>query len=750
MNRQFSFTKMLTYGCMAAISISLLFSPIAPLKQATAESVKDSTVGSSQMFRVGEKVTLQMNAFYFPEQLSKSSDPRNLKVQYMGKKGESFTVKLVDGEMVRVKEEDRGTLWIPSWYLTKDSATTQSIPPMTITMKPNRSLSMTPGSNLKWSDTKSNTSYTAVAQWKNWYGVLVSSAQWQQDYMLYRPALMWVQAEDIKSQKILPEKLWNKNSNVPSDTVWELVTYMLKDDDDSAVVLKLLGSPQVKEKSNNLQKEFGGPIQLGETWRYERDDAQFIVTFSKSGKLESYGWILLPSNTNPTERISEMDDYVPYYFVTTPLARTLKAEQVWRNQGDLNFSYLLGANDEVLLLKGDDGGYSGMHLNSSLYAVNRTTGKKLWQQNAGYGWFTAKMDSEQKHVTMYSAYNPDIKDVENRIRHIRLTDGKIMWEVKLKKNGGYGMTAADRSIIVYDYFEPNPKKGTMTVLNSRTGDVRWKKAFSGEYRILNQGADDPYVLISYNQQLKAYDPITGKVVWSLKVKGKQMDDPARNPYYTGGQRIEPLAHADSATRWLLLGEEWHLLNTTTGKSEAVYPAKSDETFEVLDQRYLLVQRGLDNRVKGIESVLYDAVDKRELWTYKGRATKGVIEGDTIYLALNGVPSAVHKKTGEMLWKMRMISNNNVDLSHFVYSSFAVLDRYLLIQYDSDLLVLNKEDGSLLGRLHDVYAGSAELREQEARNGALNATEEEVYAGTANGAFVRYNVKALEQWLDQVN
>ncbi|SMF89835.1 PQQ-like domain-containing protein [Paenibacillus uliginis N3/975] len=751
MNKQFSFTKMLTYVCMTAVSVSLLFSPIAPLKQAAADSVRGLTNVTSPMFKVGDKVTLQMNAAYFPTPLTKSSNPRNFQVEYYGKKGESFKVDFVDGEMVGVKDDSRGTLWIPSWYLAKDSVNTKSIPPMTVIMKSKRSLSMRPGSNLKWSEMKSNTSYTAVAQWKDWYGVLVSPAQWQQDYTIYRPALLWVQAKDIESKKTLPEGLWNKNSDISSGTILELVTYMLKDGDDSTSILKLLGTPQVKEKSVNLQMEDRGPMQLGETWRYERDDAQFIVTFSKSGKLKQTEWIMPSIDTYRDRRSSGDDYYFTYDFVTSPLARTLKADQVWRNQGDLNFSYLIGGNDDALLLKGDDGGFSGFHHNSSLYALNRKTGKKLWQQNAGFGGFTAKMDSENEYVTMYSAYNPDIKDYEDRVRHIRLEDGKIVWEVKLKKSGGaYGMTAADRSIIVYELWGPNSKTETLTVLDSKTGNVRWKKTLSEEYRILSQGVDDPYVLIQQNQQLKAYNTITGKAVWSLNVKGTQLDDPARNPYYTGGERIEPLAPADSTTRWVLLGEEWLLLNTKTGKSEAVYPANPDELFEVLDQRYLLVQRGSKHHIKGIESVFYDAVEKRELWTFKGSATKGVIEGDTIYLALNGVPAAVHKKTGEVQWKMRMTSTNNKDLSHLVYSSFAVLDRYLLIQHASNLLVLNKEDGSLLGRLHDVHTGSAELREQEARNGALNATNEDVYVGTANGAFVRYDAKALEQMLDQEN
>ncbi|WP_052759527.1 outer membrane protein assembly factor BamB family protein [Paenibacillus sp. DMB20] len=293
----------------------------------------------------------------------------------------------------------------------------------------------------------------------------------------------------------------------------------------------------------------------------------------------------------------------------------------------------------------------------------------------------------------------------------------------------------------------------MSVLDSETGKERWKKALPGDYRILNHGTDDPYVLIQQNGEVKAYDPANGKVAWSFKVKGPQMEDPARDPYYTGGYRSLPLSPADGSARWMLLGREWKLVDLQSGKAKAVYPAAKGERFEVLDDRYLLVHRGTGEKeedyygAKAYETVLYDAVEQRKAWTLKGRGTKGIMDGDTIYMALNGIPAAVDTMTGKVRWVMSTSSKTNEDLSHLASSSFAVLERYLLLAHGHDLLVLGKEDGKVLGRLHDVYAGSAELRELDARNGSLNAEADELYAGTANGAFIRYDVKALEKRLD---
>ncbi|WP_422660007.1 PQQ-binding-like beta-propeller repeat protein [Paenibacillus sp. EC2-1] len=752
MSRQSSFHKLLMYGCMTAVSLSLLLSSVAD-----ANNVASSEARLTGIYKVGDKVTLKLNTVYFSDQLTKNSDLHHLKTEYYGTQGESFQIDALSGEMVRMKDSSRGILWIPSWYLTKESASTKVIAPKTISMKSKRNIFLAPEGALKWSEAGLQNKMVAVTQWKDWYGVLVGPDDWyRDDMMIYRPALFWVRAKDVEAEKTLPDGLWNKDLDVSSDLIRELTSYKLRAGDSTSSVQKLLGTPKVKETSSNLQMEDNGPMQLGESWRYERADAQFIVTFGMSGKLEHTQWIL-PSIHSYREKYSAGDDYFSTYnFVTQPLTSTLAFDPVWRNQGDLNFTYLLGGNEDILLLRGDDGGFSGMHHNSSLYALERSSGEKLWQQNAGFGWFTSHLDLDKQHVTMYSAYNPDKKEYEDRVRHIRLSDGKTMWEMKLKQtNGTYRMSAANKSIIIED--SPSSlesRKGGVIVLDSETGKIRWKKTLPRDVRILNQGMEDPYVLIQEGKTLKGYDPLTGKVAWTFKVKGIQLEDPAMNPYFTGGARQNPLGEAGNNKRWTLLGEEWVLLNTNNGKSEAVYSAKSSEQFEVLnDSRYLLVRRGIGgaeySSAQRYESALYDAVKEREVWRIQGRATKAVLEDDTIYLAIDGTPTAMDKETGKVLWKMKMISNRKEDLSHLVISSFAVLDQYLLLEYGSDLVVLGKEDGSLLGRLHNVRAGSAELREQQSRNGALNVFQKEIYVGTANGGFVRYDAEALEEWMEQI-
>ncbi|WP_237566320.1 PQQ-binding-like beta-propeller repeat protein [Paenibacillus sp. EZ-K15] len=725
--------KRLIIGITAAVCISLVGQP-AQGTQVSARIVVAETAGG---FKSGQHVTIQQKTALFPNELTKNSHLADLKISYYGTKGEPFRISSVKGDMAFIESEIWGKLWLPTWYLTKEAAQSKEISPVSLQMRSSGSLFLAPGSGLKWPVAASGTSLTAVAQWKDWYGVLLSPSIWMEDNQGYLPVMMWVQGKDIISKKTMPDDLLDGNSEVSTDVVRSLTEFLFKKGTTSAYVKKLLGEPQVRETSRNQEYDSNKPMILGETWRYELRDVFFTATFSPSGKLTASEWVT-PARSN---------------FSVIPPLKTIEAEPDWRNQGNLNFTFLLEANEDVLLLKGDDGGYSGMHDNSSLYAIDRRTGKKLWQEDAGFGWYTAVTDKEQEHVTMFSAYDPVIKKYQARVRHIRLSDGKVLWEVKPKNEFGLTMTAAQDTVVLDEPLDLNQTKSVLSVLDQENGKLRWKKTLSGEYRLLNQSTNDPYVLIEQNGRLDAYDPVTGKTAWNIKFGNKVMDDPTRNPYFTGGYRYDPVSPADMTTRWMLLGKEWVLLNTETGEREGVYPAREMERFEVLNERYLLVQRALNGEyfsgATAYESVLYDRLEDRELWSVKGKAARGVIEGERVYLTLNGMPAAVDKETGSVIWKVDTTSKVNDDLSHLVASSYGILDQYLLLSLGSDLVVLNKEDGRGLGRLHNVITGNVDLREQNARNGALNVTDHEVLVGTVNGAFIRYDAEELKARLDEL-
>ncbi|MGG3283204.1 PQQ-binding-like beta-propeller repeat protein [Paenibacillus solani] len=751
MGSRMSIRKRLFIGIAATVCISLVGHP-ALQTQKHAHTVFADTVGAGS-FTSGQRVTIQHKTAFFPGALSKNSNLKNLKVSYYGTKGESLRLSSVKGEMAFFQTDSRGDLWLPTWYVSKEAANVKEISPLSLQLGSSGNIFLAPGSALKWPTSQTGTSLIAIAQWKDWYGVMISPSKWKEDYQIYRPAMLWVQSKDVTARKSMPGRLLAGDSEVSTDVVRNLTEILFKRGTSSSYVKTLLGEPQAREISRNQEPRSGKPMIFGETWRYEQRDSYYSVTFSPSGKLTASEWTIPAAG--PFERsYSPGDDYeFTYRFTVMPPLKTIEAEPNWRNQGNLNHTFLLGANEDVLLLKGDDGGFSGMHDNSSLYAIDRRTGKKLWQEDAGFGAYTAVLDQDRKHVTMFSAYDPAIKDYVARIRHIRLSDGQVLWELKPKNEFGLTMKAAANTIIIDEPLNPNETKSVLSVLDQKTGKLRWKKTLSGEHRLLNQGSDDPHVLIEQNGRLYAYDPDTGKAVWNNKVGNKFMDDPTQDPYFTGGYRYDPLSPADITTRWMLLGKEWVLLNTKTGEREGGYPAREMERFEVLNERYLLVQRALNGQyfsgATAYESLLYDGIEDKVVWTVEGKAARAVIEGERVYLTLNGIPAAVSIEDGRVLWKMENTAAVSDDLSHLVGSSYGVLGRYLLLSLGSDLVVLDKENGKSLGRLHNVITGNVDLREQDARNGALNVTDHEVLIGTVNGAFIRYDVEELMKRLDEL-
>ncbi|MNI31147.1 hypothetical protein D3C73_850220 [compost metagenome] len=168
---------------------------------------------------------------------------------------------------------------------------------------------------------------------------------------------------------------------------------------------------------------------------------------------------------------------------------------------------------------------------------------------------------------------------------------------------------------------------------------------------------------------------------------------------------------------------------------------------------MLIQKSLDDKpyweARLFETVLYDAFTKRELWKMDGKGSKGLIDGQNLYLSVNGRLSAVKFDTGELLWQMSTTASMDVDLSSFAAGSYIAFGNDLLYPYGSDLLVIHKQDGTVRGRILNMTMGYAELRDLYIRNGTLNVSGDELYAGSANGGFSRFSIANIEEWLEQL-
>ncbi|MCF7756509.1 PQQ-like beta-propeller repeat protein [Paenibacillus xylanexedens] len=710
-----------------------------------------SQVLSTQLaYKQGEPVTLMNDIPLFKNRRDGSVAADQMGIEYYTTKYEKYTLASVRGEWVQLKSTDHGNFWLPSWYALKESRSMTETAPQSFTLRSGSKLYLAPDSSTTWSSEKALTDKAViVAKWKGWYGVSIAPRVWNKESFTYRPGLFWIKAQAIEQRMNVADGWFQQDASLPTSIIRHLTDIKLNKATTSKQVAGWLGEPDWKESSSNLNFT-GDSMSIGQTWRYEREDAQILVTFNKNGRLVRTRWNLAQDNRHAAVsdwNISRADEYgftTKIYGTTLPT--TIPWKPVWTNQGDINYTFLQAATDDVLLMKGDDGGFSGDYYEGSIYALDRHSGQQLWEINGGFGRQQAEVDAERKYVTIYTDYDPVKKKYVDRIRHLNLKNGKVTWTYTPKQNFRLnGITAAKNVVVVDNPVVESSSNSWLTVLDSANGKTLWTRKLATGYELLNKSADDPYVLFWEKNKLIAADPQSGRTVWSLKGKRSTIEQLGNDPYFDGIERRDPFATMN-AKRWLSLDNQWLLLDLNTGKKLAQFPARVGQRFEELNDGILLIRENQNGDHYGeyedFTTTLYDAKTGKTRWTLKGKIERGLVEEDQLYVIKNGYPAALDYKTGETRWDTK---DTIATLRHPTnQGSYLVIDDQLLLPMDENLLVMNKKNGALLGRVHDVVIGNPEHRDRDAKNGTINRIGNEVYVGSSNGRFRVYEASRLQE------
>ncbi|KOY13127.1 outer membrane protein assembly factor BamB family protein [Paenibacillus xylanivorans] len=697
-------------------------------------------------YKQGDTLNLEAGIPLYTQVIDNKVPVDLMGIQYYTSSNEKIKVQTVRGEWIKFEDYSRGELWIPGWYASKESRSVKTITPQTFSLRPGSKLYLAPGSSTSWSPSPSLTDQAViVAVTKDWYGVSIAPRIWNKESFTYRPALLWIKAQSIEQQAIVADGWFQQDALQSALAIRHLTDIMLNKKTTSKQVKQWLGEPDWKENSANLN-DTGYAMSIGQTWRYERADAQFLVTFNKNGKLARTRWNIPQDDRNNVVSDWSFGRSDEYEFTTKitgkSLPITLPWKPIWTNQGDINYTFLQAATDDVLLMKGDDGGFSGGYYEGSIYALNRHSGQKLWQINSGYGALQAYIDTNREAVTIYTSYDPDQKEYVDRIRHLRLKDGEVTWEYTPKKQTRLkGITAAKNVLIVDNPAAEGSSNGQITVLNSLNGKTLWTRKLSTGYQLLNQSAEDPYVLYWEQNQLVAADPKSGRTMWSLKSKRSTIEQLVNDPYFDGVERLDSFAPAQPE-RWMLQGQQWVLLDLDTGAQLANFPAREGQRFEELNDGMMLIREKGDHygEFADFTTTLYDPKSGKKLWVMNGKIERGFVENDQLYVIKNGYPTALAYDTGETRWN----AQNTISSLRFPTNqgSYLVIGDQLLLPMGEDLLVMDKHDGTLIGRVHDVVMGNPEHRGRDAKNGTMNRLGNEVYIGSSNGRFGIYEASGL--------
>lgn len=699
-------------------------------------------------YKKGDKVTVAEGVPIYSGVVESSVSPDLMDINGYSSAQGSLQIDAVRGEWIKLKGSDYTEFWIPGWYTSKESRSLTKTMPQTFTLRSGSKLYLFPGSQATWSSGAFlKDQALIVAATKDWYGLSIAPRVWNKESSTYRPALLWVKAQDVAQHTKVADGWFSRQLAMPTSTIRHLTDIVLNSKTTSKQVAQWLGEPDWQEHSGNLN-DTGYVMSIGKTWRYERADAHFLVTFNKNGRLVRARWNILQDERNGVVSNWEFGRSDEYPFTTkiygTMLPATLPWKSVWTNQGDINYTFLQAATDDVLLMKGDDGGFSGFHYESSMYALDRHSGKKLWEINAGYGRQQVEVDAGRQYVTMYTDYDPDKKEYVDRIRHLQLKSGDVVWEyVPKQKFRLNGITAAMNVVVVSSPVVEGSSNSWLTVLDSANGKTLWTRKLSTGYQLLNKGADDPYVMYWEKNQLVAADPQSGRTIWSIKVGKPTVDHPENNPYFDGIYRLNPFA-STQPERWMLLRDQWVLLDLNTGKKLAQFPAGNGQQIEVLSDGKLLIRDNKKGDIYGdyadFTTTLYDAKNGTKRWTLNGKIERGLIEDDQLYVIKNGYPAALAYDTGETRWN----AQNTISSLRYPTNqgSYLVIDDQLLLPMGEDLLVMDKNSGALIGRVHDVVMGTPEHRDRDAKNGTINRNGSEVYIGSSNGRFSIYEASDL--------
>jgi len=408
---------------------------------------------------------------------------------------------------------------------------------------------------------------------------------------------------------------------------------------------------------------------------------------------------------------------------------------VWRHRGTLAFNYLLGATDDALLIRGDDGGFSGFHEESTVYALDRATGELLWRIDAGFGWAEAEIDPERGEAAVLIHYDPEAGRYEERIRRLRLQDGETLWEDVLPEGRG-GLHLASGAVI-YDVQPENSADGAgmLRVYQADTGRPMWERGYAEPFRVLSRPGD-PHVLVHYRQTLSAYRPEDGGLAWELEVGSPPAPDAFAYEHAFADSGANRLSAA-SRIRWEVLGNELALIDAASGGVKAVYPMKPGEIVTAIDDRRLLIARpsggAPDGRDERYETVLFDAASGGERWTIPGFGSGASATGGRLHLLLDGVPTAVDPDGGRTIWQAAAAGCAQYNR----LSRPVVAGESLLAPCGGDLIVMNAADGREVRLLRDVKLDYPDGREEDTGSGFVNVDASgDLYLGSSNGYFSR--------------
>ncbi|MFC5469791.1 PQQ-binding-like beta-propeller repeat protein [Cohnella suwonensis] len=662
---------------------------------------------------------------------------------YVAVRGRPITLKALTDTFAEV-DDDGVTSWMPMWYLTEEWTQAKPIGPLELTVRNAVAGMWFPGANAEAGTFAAGEMAIALYEYGDWYGVAKQTYLKDDSPM----SLAWIRKENADpGERSVP--LYDKGAESSFRRIASVAITELREGQSQARAEALFGKPRFVESSGNVEEP--GKLKTLEVWRYENvssvltiawTDERRVAEYRLRGKSagEDFGVDYRHPDDQPTRAQTRWETQSD-----RPLAPSALQRFEWRVRTELPFNFLVGKAGDTLIVAGEDGGFSGMHETSHLYGIDRRSGKRLWSHDFGHDIHLYAVSEKERTIVFYEPGGGSGTGTD-RLRAIRTDTGKQIW-MKEQAFGGplwdMGFTVSGNvaafSYTVQNSGEKDESKTTyVDARDIRSGKKLWTKVFEGTGALLSQNGDMPAFVLqtgsleTLDAKLTAINAGSGSTKWIIRDRSaiREWDEaltfdgrfPGRVP----------------SGYWMKSGDAFFLADASTGKTKLTFPIPFDRgaRVDIVDDRRLFLQRSNDGLPlydsKDVTSALIEARTGKELWTVKGKADRGTVDGARIVFRLDGKLVSVNLSDGKPIWNAGFTAYGNI----VPYAG------RLLVAGWPDVYLVNGKDGRVEHRLADQNVGYYDGMPSRQVFGNLTALDGELYVGSSNGFFGKIGPNGL--------
>lgn len=690
-----------------------------------ASSSTDNRIANANNMVRGKSVTLYRSTNAY-EWMGGEQRVKSLSVD----KAVKYKATTLSADFAEIQEESGTGGWVPVWYLTAEAAATREISPVAVKASPNSKVAWYPGATGTAVKLEQDEVLYAYEEYKDWYGVIVPD----KGTTRRTTGLLWIAKKDTVPASAMPVRYDNgKGNEVAANRALVLPAFtrsLLTPGVKQARIEALLGKPTFVETSSNVG-EYDQPVSTLPLWRYEDGQSELLIVWTKEGLLRSVSY------RNTSGEVLAFGQ-PQAGIVTGPLVPSEKLSWAWRFKSELAYNFLLEQVGNVLLVAAEDGGFSGMHMDSKLYALDAATGRQVWKVDLGVGMHHYGLSADKSKMAFVKERYVNDKQVDT-LYVLETATGRKLWEKKLEPGQAITSLATSGNAVYtvqykrisdteekFDYYLTgwSMNSGKQLFRQKRTEPLNLMRETGNQKRLIGSPDNGSGTEPLLQRKLQAYDPQTGKLAWQLPGQ-----EAAYEPYVT-----DPSRYAErSGAVWTKSFDQLFLTDAASGSKKLELPFPANSSYSIIDGTYAFMQQAADDRreLAGYKSKLIDLRTGKALLEVDGIAEFGIRTDNRLDFSLNGQAMAYDIKQMRLLWTNTPSAKLGALAAPSVWFGNQLLSAH---PFEGELYRLNPATGNPEARIAGVRVGYYDFTPNRLQRGYLKESNGQLYIGSANGYF----------------